>query len=182
MSTRKKLPTNKKLNQKIMVSKKSLRSSPTTFLSLLPQNQYYQDHRQETKRQEQEAIMATKKKNERLDDGKQLLKLIQEDERKRIKKIEDHIIDAEKFRLDMQTKSEINSDDEDDEIIGFHTWKTIEEKPKPIIKSPTMFSLNKLGGQKRTSGRKNGKRRKTKKILYKTKSKAIRNSCITYKK
>ena len=81
----------------------------------------------------------------------------------------------------MENESIYNSDDDDEELISL-TWKTVEEKPKPIRKSPTMFSLNNFGGQKRTSGRKNGKRRKTKKILYKTKSKAIRNRCITYKK
>lgn len=171
MSTRKKLPTNNNPNKKIMVSKKSLRSSPTTFLSLLPQNQYYQHQRQEKKRQEQESIIARKKKNEILNAEKK-------------QKLEQRIIDAEKFRPKMwamENESIYNSDDDDEELISL-TWKTVEEKPKPIRKSPTMFSLNNFGGQKRTSGRKNGKRRKTKKILYKTKSKAIRNRCITYKK
>ena len=166
MSTRKKLPTNNNPNKKIMVSKKSLRSSPTTFLSLLPQYQDYQEQRQKKKQQEQESIMATKKKNEILDAEKK-------------RKLNKKILDAEQFRPEMwamQNESENNSDDEDDEIIGFHTWKTVEEKPKPKI------SLNKLGGRKRTSGRKNGKHYKTKKILYKKKSKTKIGRSIAYKK
>jgi hypothetical protein len=173
MSTRKKLPTNNNPNKKIIVSKKSLRSSPTTFLSLLPQNQYYQDQRQEKKRQEQDAIIARKKRNERLNAEKK-------------QKFEQRIIDAEKFRPKMwamENESIYNSDDEDEheELIGL-TWKTVEEKPKPIRKSPTMFSLNKLGGRKRTSGKKNGKHYKTKKILYKKKSKTKHGRSIAYKK
>lgn len=172
MSTRKKLPTNNNPNKKIIVSKKSLRSSPTTFLSLLPQNQSYQAQREEKKRQEQESIMATKEKNKKFDAEKK-------------RKLNKRILDAEQFRPEMwamQNESEYNSDDEDDEIIGFHTWKTVEEKPKPIRKGPTMISLNKLGGRKRTSGRKNGKHYKTKKILYKKKSKTKLGRSIAYKK
>tara|TARA_B110000879_G_scaffold209755_2_gene298229 strand:- start:10167 stop:10679 length:513 start_codon:yes stop_codon:yes gene_type:complete len=155
---------------RISISPIPARASPTnTMFALMPHNQSYKSMRKERKEQESLNIRERELTNT----------IIQE--LKKIQKIQNKIVDAEKNKgqvvANMKSKNydeDDDDDDDDDEISGINnTWRTCDgDNIQKLRKSPTMNFKKASGGKKckKKTCKHNKKNKSNKRIPYKRKS------------